>query len=63
VQDSAEFAELAARRRRLTVALMAVFVVWYGAFLVLAACARHFMGKSIYRGFTVGYLVALSLMW
>jgi uncharacterized membrane protein (DUF485 family) len=62
VRDSAEFAELAARRRRLTIALMAVFVVWYGAFLVLAAYARHFMGESIYRGFTVGYLLALSLI-
>jgi uncharacterized membrane protein (DUF485 family) len=37
-----------------------VFAVWYGTFLVLAAYARDFMGESIYRGFTVGYLLALS---
>jgi uncharacterized membrane protein (DUF485 family) len=62
VEQSQEFAELARRRRRLVRAGMALFVVWYGGFLILAAWARDFMGESIYHGFTVAYALALSLI-
>lgn len=60
VEGSAEFGELASARRRLVVPLLAVFVVWFGGYLLLTAYAHSFMGESIYRGFTVGYLLALS---
>jgi uncharacterized membrane protein (DUF485 family) len=60
VEESEEFAELAGARRRLVLPLLAVFTVWFGGYLLLTAYAHHFLGESIYRGFTVGYLLALS---
>jgi uncharacterized membrane protein (DUF485 family) len=62
IEGSPDFQELSARRRRLVTPLLAVFVLWFGGFLVLAAYARDFMGESIYRGLTVGYVLALSLI-
>jgi uncharacterized membrane protein (DUF485 family) len=62
IERSPEFVELSRRRRRIVTILLAVFAVWYGTFLVLAAYARGFMGESIYRGFTVAYAFALSLI-
>jgi uncharacterized membrane protein (DUF485 family) len=62
IEQSPEFQELSAKRRRLVTPLLAVFVLWYGTFLVLTAYAHSFMGESIYRGVTVGYLLALSLI-
>jgi uncharacterized membrane protein (DUF485 family) len=62
IERSPEFRELSERRRRIVTPLLAVFIGWYGAFLVLTAYARDFMGESIYRGITVGYLFALSLI-
>jgi uncharacterized membrane protein (DUF485 family) len=62
IERSPDFRELSERRRRIVTPLLAVFVVWYGTFLVLAGYARDFMGESVYRGLTVGYLFALSLI-
>ena len=62
IESSEEFRALEARRRRIVRPLLAVFVVWYGGFLVLTAYAHGLMGSSIYRGFTVGYALALSLI-
>jgi uncharacterized membrane protein (DUF485 family) len=60
VEDSPEFERLTTARRRLVTPLLAVWVVWFGGYLLLTAYAHGFMGESIYRGFTVGYLLALS---
>jgi uncharacterized membrane protein (DUF485 family) len=62
IESSPDFRELSARRRRLVTPLLTVFVVWFGGFLVLTAYARGFMGESIYRGLTVGYVLAVSLI-
>src|SRR3954471_17054884 len=62
IERSPDFQELSGRRRKLVTPLLAVFVVWYGGFLILTAYAHSFMGGSIYRGFPVGYLLALSLI-
>ena len=62
VEESPELEQLTESRRRVVIPLLAVFVVWYGGFLILTAYAHSFMGKSIYRGFTVGYALALSLI-
>jgi uncharacterized membrane protein (DUF485 family) len=35
-------------------------MAWYFGFIILAGYAPDFMGESIYEGFTVGYLIALS---
>jgi uncharacterized membrane protein (DUF485 family) len=62
IESSPEFRELTARRRRIVAPLLAVFVVWFGGFLILTGYARGFMGESVYRGLTVGYLFAISLI-
>jgi uncharacterized membrane protein (DUF485 family) len=60
VEGTREFGELSAARRRVVAPLLAVFVVWFGGYLLLTAYAHDFMGESIYRGITVGYLLAVS---
>jgi uncharacterized membrane protein (DUF485 family) len=62
VERSGEFREVTAARRRVVTPLLVLFVVWYGGFLMLAAFARGFMAESIYKGFTVAYALALSIV-
>jgi uncharacterized membrane protein (DUF485 family) len=62
VEHSERFVRLTRARRRLVSIGLTIFVVWYGGFLICAAYARGFMGESIYRGFTVAYAFALSLI-
>jgi uncharacterized membrane protein (DUF485 family) len=62
VEQSEQFKELEATRRRLVLPLLGLFVVWFGGFLVLTAYARDFMAKDIYRGFTVAYAAAFSVV-
>jgi uncharacterized membrane protein (DUF485 family) len=58
--NSPEFRELEHRRRSFVVPATIFFVCWYFGFIILAGYAPDFMGESIYEGFTVGYLFALS---
>src|SRR5215218_6871692 len=58
--ESQEFHELEHRRRSFVVPATIFFVCWYFGFIILAGYAPDFMGESIYEGFTVGYLIALS---
>src|SRR3954453_4286519 len=60
VERSPEFRELVARRRRFVLPATVFFLVWYFGFIVLAGYAEDFMGKSVYEGLTVGYVLALS---
>ncbi|MBX5440962.1 MAG: DUF485 domain-containing protein [Solirubrobacteraceae bacterium] len=60
VERAPEFQELVRRRRRFVAPATAFFLVWYLGFIVLAGYAPGFMGESIYEGFTVGYLIALT---
>jgi uncharacterized membrane protein (DUF485 family) len=59
-ERSPEFRKLVRKRRGFVVPAMAFFLVWYFGFIVLAGYAPDFMGESIYEGFTVGYMLALS---
>jgi uncharacterized membrane protein (DUF485 family) len=59
-ERSPEFRELIKARRKFVVPATIFFLAWYLGFIVLAAAAPDFMGESIYEGFTVGYLLALS---
>jgi uncharacterized membrane protein (DUF485 family) len=59
-ERSPEFRELIASRRRFVAPATAFFLAWYLGFIALAGYAPDFMGESIYEGFTVGYLLALS---
>jgi uncharacterized membrane protein (DUF485 family) len=58
--QSPEFHELERRKRSFVVPATIFFVCWYFGFIILAGYAPDFMGESIYEGFTVGYLIALS---
>jgi uncharacterized membrane protein (DUF485 family) len=60
VERAPEFQELVRRRRRFVLPATIFFLVWYLGFIVLAGYAPGFMGESIYEGFTVGYLLALT---
>jgi uncharacterized membrane protein (DUF485 family) len=62
LERSTEFQELVAARRRFVLPALAVFVVWFGGFLVLTAYARGFMAKHVFGSFSWAYLLALSLI-
>ena len=60
VERAPEFQELIRRRRRFVLPATIFFLTWYLGFILLAGYAPDFMGESIYEGFTVGYLLALT---
>jgi uncharacterized membrane protein (DUF485 family) len=60
VERTPEFRELVRRRWSFTIPVLAFVFIWYLGFIALAGYAPSFMGESIYEGFTVGYLFALS---
>ena len=57
---SPEFQELEGSRRSFVLPATIFFFCWYFGFVILAGYAPSFMGESIYEGFTVGYLFALT---
>lgn len=59
-ERSPEFRELVRRRKRFVIPWTIFFFSWYFGFILLCGYAADFMGESIYEGFTVGYLIALS---
>jgi uncharacterized membrane protein (DUF485 family) len=59
-ERSPEFKELIRKKRSFVLPATIFFLVWYFGFILLAGYAEDFMGESIYEGFTVGYLLALS---
>jgi uncharacterized membrane protein (DUF485 family) len=58
--QSTEFRELTHKRRSWVGPALAFVFIWYFGFIALAGYAPDFMGESIYEGFTVGYLLALT---
>ena len=59
-ERSPEFRDLIRKKRGFVLPATIFFLVWYFGFIILAGYAEDFMGESIYEGFTVGYLLALS---
>jgi uncharacterized membrane protein (DUF485 family) len=59
-ERSPEFKELIRKRRSFVLPATIFFLTWYFGFIILAGYAEDFMGESIYEGFTVGYLLALT---
>ncbi len=59
-EQSPEFRELIAARRRFVVPATIFFLSWYFGFILLAGYAADFMGSSVYEGLTVGYCLALT---
>jgi uncharacterized membrane protein (DUF485 family) len=59
-EQSPEFRDLIRKRRSFVLPATIFFLTWYFGFIILAGYAEDFMGESIYEGFTVGYLLALT---
>ena len=59
-EHSPEFRELVRRRKAFVIPWTIFFYAWFFGFILLCGYAQDFMGESIYEGFTVGYLIALS---
>ena len=60
VEESPEFRELIAAKRRFVLPATIFFLAWYFGFVLLAGYAPDFMGESVYQGLTVGYTLALT---
>ena len=60
IEESAEFRELVAARRRFVLPATIFFLSWYIGFILLAGYAPDFMKRSMYEGLTVGYCLALT---
>ena len=60
VEQSPEFKELVAARRRFVLPATIFFLAWYIGFILLAGYAPDFMAESVYEGLTVGYCLALT---
>ena len=60
VEQSPEFRELVAARRRFVLPATIFFLAWYLGFILLAGYAPDFMAESVYQGLTVGYCLALT---
>ena len=60
IERSEEFRELVHKRRSFVVPATIFFLAYYMGFILLAGYAPDFMGKSVYEGLTVGYVLALS---
>jgi uncharacterized membrane protein (DUF485 family) len=61
IAQSPEFARLESLRRRITLTLLGVFTVCFGAFLICCGYARPFMSRSVDGGLTVAYTWLLAL--
>ena len=60
IEESPEFRELVAARRRFVLPATIFFLAWYIGFILLTGYAPDFMGESVYEGLTVGYCLALT---
>jgi len=60
VEESPQFRELIATRRRFVLPATIFFLSWYAGFILLAGYAPGFMARSVYEGLTVGYCLALT---
>jgi uncharacterized membrane protein (DUF485 family) len=60
IEQSPEFRELLAARRRFVLPATIFFLAWYIGFILLAGYAENFMAESVYQGLTVGYCLALT---
>jgi uncharacterized membrane protein (DUF485 family) len=60
IEREPEFQELVRARRSFVIPGTIFFLSWYMGFIVLTAVAPDFMGKRVYEGLTVGYVLALT---
>src|SRR5437763_976349 len=60
IQASPEFRSLRARFRRFAFPMCVLFVVWYMAYVILAAYAHNFMSTPVFGEVNVGILLGLG---
>ncbi|WP_139360542.1 DUF485 domain-containing protein [Mycobacterium sp. D16R24] len=60
IQSSAEFQELRKTLRRFVFPMSAVFLVWYGLYVVLGAFAHDFMAIKLLGNVNVGLVLGLG---
>lgn len=60
VQASPEFQELRSRLRRFVFPMTAVFLVWYGIYVMLGAFADEFMATKVWGDINVGLIIGLG---
>jgi uncharacterized membrane protein (DUF485 family) len=59
-QASPDFQELRTRLRRFVFPMTALFLVWYGVYVVLGAFAHDFMATPVFGHVNVGLLIGLG---
>lgn len=59
-QASPEFQELRSRLRRFVFPMTAIFLVWYGVYVLLGAFAHDFMATQVFGNVNVGLLLGLG---
>jgi uncharacterized membrane protein (DUF485 family) len=59
-ERSPEFRELVRRKNAFIIPATIFYLAWYFGFIILAGYAHDFMGKTVFQGFKVGYLIALT---
>lgn len=60
VQGSPEFQDLRNRLRRFVFPMTAIFLVWYGVYVVLGAFAHDFMATPVWGNVNVGLVIGLG---
>lgn len=60
IARSAAFRELVAQRRRYSSAILAVFALYLGGYIILLGYGRGFLGESVYESATVAIVLGLS---
>ncbi|MCZ0730399.1 DUF485 domain-containing protein [Mycolicibacterium iranicum] len=60
VQASPEFQELRSRLRRFVFPMTAVFLIWYGIYVMLGAFADEFMATKVWGDINVGLIIGLG---
>ncbi len=59
-QASPEFQELRTSLRRFVFPMTAVFLLWYGLYVLLGAFAHDFMATKVFGNVNVGLLIGLG---
>jgi uncharacterized membrane protein (DUF485 family) len=59
-EESADFKELKKRQRSFVFPLSIFFLVWYGAYIIVAAYAHDFMATPVFGNINVGLLLGIG---
>ncbi|MDT5092916.1 MAG: hypothetical protein QOH60_2279 [Mycobacterium sp.] len=60
IQASPQFQELRSRLRRFVFPMSALFLIWYGVYVLLGAYAHDFMAQKVWGNINVGLIIGLG---